>query len=166
MRRGDPSRAELVLKVETADERGRVNVSVDAGQGSLRLRSWGKIIDPHVDLGRLVQVDGIDSAGPRQGQCPPAHAFECERQRILEQVDAGATSVVNGDCEGHALEKEPGVWDRQRASEKETVAWRGVHIASQLGRFTMTLFRLLHWHSGGPTLEHSEGCLPVPRKGT
>jgi hypothetical protein len=40
MRRGDPSRAELVLKVETADKRGRVNVAVDACQGSLRLRSW------------------------------------------------------------------------------------------------------------------------------
>ena len=43
--RGDWSRAELILKVETADKRGRVYVSVNTCQRPQRLRSWERSTD-------------------------------------------------------------------------------------------------------------------------
>ena len=59
-------------------------------------------------VGHLVQVDGIDSAGPGQRHCSSAHAFEkSDGQRILEQLVTGTACIVDREYEGQALEKKP-----------------------------------------------------------
>lgn len=68
--------AELVLQIQTADKCGRMNIPIKVSDTLLLHRT--RKADLHVHFSRPVQVNGINSARPRQCQRSSAHALESE----------------------------------------------------------------------------------------